>query len=333
MSHQPPPPTSGSSPPPPRAGAVREAPPEADPPFPPLPDGWWRGTQPHATFPVPFTVWDGLFVAAMSILGQVVLGLVLAPFALLVGVPIAEMGSGTIAFGAVVVVVNFALILLYLRARNVLNWRVAGPVRPGWMDLVWGLVAGIVGIVVIQFGAGLVLTLLGETDPPEQEIVQSLTDGGATTILVVLLAVVVAPIVEEVVFRGVWFQALRRVVGLWPGALISGLTFGLIHFELAGGQVWMVLLAGGLLVAALVPALPLPLRIGIGALGLAALAYAVALGGPAVVLLPGALGALGVLFALAFHRTGSLLVPIVAHAVFNGIVVAIAIAADRLDLA
>ena len=41
-------------------------------------------------------------------------------------------------------------------------------------------------------------------------------------------AVIVAPIIEELVFRGIVFRSLRRF-GFLPAALVSGLFFGLLH--------------------------------------------------------------------------------------------------------
>ncbi len=49
-------------------------------------------------------------------------------------------------------------------------------------------------------------------------------------------------------------------------------------------------------------------------------------------LLPSGLAALGFVLALAFHRTGNLLVPIVGHAVFNAIAIGLTLVAQNLDL-
>jgi hypothetical protein len=44
-----------------------------------------------------------------------------------------------------------------------------------------------------------------------------------------VLVTVLAPLAEEVLFRGYMFTALRNWRGLWPAALISGVVFGAIH--------------------------------------------------------------------------------------------------------
>ena len=46
-----------------------------------------------------------------------------------------------------------------------------------------------------------------------------------------MLLIVVAPFAEEFFFRGFLYQAFRNSFGVWPGAILSGLIFGAIHFE------------------------------------------------------------------------------------------------------
>ena len=45
----------------------------------------------------------------------------------------------------------------------------------------------------------------------------------------VLYAVVMAPIAEELVFRGSIFRSVADRRGFWPGAIASAIPFGLIH--------------------------------------------------------------------------------------------------------
>lgn len=51
----------------------------------------------------------------------------------------------------------------------------------------------------------------------------------AALVAVCVLVTVVAPIAEEVFFRGYFFGALRNWRGPWPAALITGVVFGGIH--------------------------------------------------------------------------------------------------------
>jgi uncharacterized protein len=48
-------------------------------------------------------------------------------------------------------------------------------------------------------------------------------------VFVIVLVTVVAPIAEELFFRGYFFAALRNWRGVWPAAVVTGLVFGAIH--------------------------------------------------------------------------------------------------------
>jgi membrane protease YdiL (CAAX protease family) len=54
-------------------------------------------------------------------------------------------------------------------------------------------------------------------------------DSTTALVAVAVLVCVLAPIAEELFFRGFCFTALRRWIGLVPGALATGVIFGLIH--------------------------------------------------------------------------------------------------------
>lgn len=326
MTPYPPPPTSPPTPPPPPPTTTDEA-------WPQLPHGWWRWTAPQATFPVPFTVADGFLLVLWTIVAQVVVAL---PATLLLAFGTGELpeaGPALLTIAIVSQAVTLVTVLGYLRLRSRLSWRLFGPVRPQWSHVGWGALAGVVGFVVINLTLAVLVALLGDVEGPDQALLGEALAGGVATILVIIAAVVLAPILEEVVFRGVLFQGLRRRVGMWPAAIISSLAFGVIHVEVVGIEALpFVLPAVVLLSLAVVPTLGSPLRAGFGLVGLAALVAAVAVAGPGAVLYPAGLTALAMVFAWSFHRTGGLLVPIVGHAVFNAISVSLAILAEGLEL-
>jgi membrane protease YdiL (CAAX protease family) len=124
----------------------------------------------------------------------------------------------------------------------VLLW--LGRLHPGWRremgfpdrwgpDVRAGIIFGIGLYPVVVVGVGLLLTLLfqllsGETVQAPEQVPQGLTPIGVATTL--LYGVVVAPLAEELFFRGVLFRAVRDRHGFWAGALASGVAFGLIHY-------------------------------------------------------------------------------------------------------
>lgn len=54
----------------------------------------------------------------------------------------------------------------------------------------------------------------------------------ATLFWQVLSAGIIAPILEEVVFRGILFGNYRASLGAWPSIIISAVIFGLMHYNL-----------------------------------------------------------------------------------------------------
>jgi membrane protease YdiL (CAAX protease family) len=66
----------------------------------------------------------------------------------------------------------------------------------------------------------------------KEKIVDQLGANSSAVALVAvcLLTCVLAPIAEEVFFRGFFFTALRNRFGPWPAALATGVVFGAVHF-------------------------------------------------------------------------------------------------------
>lgn len=228
---------------------------------------------PESTHVVPFTVFDGVALVVWSILAQI-----------LVGVPLAlagfEFGNDvpTLLVLVATELVTLGGVFAWLAGRGHLTWQLSGPERPTWpRDVLVGLGVGAVGFVIVAVTVTVANELFGPFEAPTQGLLQTTTEGGLATVLSVLVAVGMAPVVEEVIYRGVLFQAIRDRAGLGWAVGMSSLVFALVHFEIT----------------------QIPFRV--------------------------ALLLLGMWFALAFHRSRSLVVAVVGHAVFNGITVALAL--------
>jgi membrane protease YdiL (CAAX protease family) len=95
------------------------------------------------------------------------------------------------------------------------------PSAFGWMFAVLGayyLGAIIFSAIVLQ--------------PKQEDIGKELgvcNPGIGIAIFAVTAIVVLAPIAEEIFFRGFFFAGLRTRWSLWPSALLSGAIFGLVH--------------------------------------------------------------------------------------------------------
>lgn len=160
-------------------------------------------------------------------------------------------------------------------------------ILPRWprRDTMWGLVGGIVGLGLAS-GVGLAVNLISTAlgypvDPVAHQALQSLRDEFSIELLIALIvsAVIIAPLIEEMVFRGVFQTSLIHLCRetRWPALIIASTVFSMIHWSVVAWQ-------------GLVP-----------------------------------LFVLGLVFGYLYERTGSLLSPILAHAVFNAANIIIAL--------
>jgi membrane protease YdiL (CAAX protease family) len=98
------------------------------------------------------------------------------------------------------------------------------PFRP---KAIWILLGT---LVVYYIAAGLFASLVLK---PDQEDIGGELGVGNPSIVIAVIAVVMivglAPVAEELFFRGFLFAGLRTRWSLWPAAITSGLIFGLVH--------------------------------------------------------------------------------------------------------
>ena len=158
--------------------------------------------------------------------------------------------------------------------------RLLGPGRPSPRDWAVGFGVAIVGYLGLNLAFGSLLQFLAETagfDPPVvQQTFRDAAADPANAWILAFGALLLAPLAEELLYRGMLFQALRDRLGAGWGIWLSAAVFAATHVDFGG--TW---LSNAMLVGVIWP--------------------------------------LGALLAWAFHRRGTLLVPIVAHAVFNAI--------------
>jgi membrane protease YdiL (CAAX protease family) len=118
------------------------------------------------------------------------------------------------------------------------------PERGRWLVQVgWGALGGLLlypAILVVAIPLQIFFQLFSEASVSTPEQVPSdLSSLGK--VLTVVLAVVVAPVTEELFYRGVLFRSVRDRHGFWPGALASAALFGLVHYVPAPWQDFMLL--------------------------------------------------------------------------------------------
>jgi hypothetical protein len=160
--------------------------------------------------------------------------------------------------------------------RNDFGWRFE------WVDVAYGL--GIGGLMLfLAAGVNLGISELVGLDPGAEEstntqIISDTADGPAF-VIILIAAVFVAPIVEELFFRGLCLRAIENRFGTVAGVLGSTFLFTLPHFanpSVAGTTVLFTVI-----------------------------------------------GTVGLVLAVLTVKTGRLGAAVIAHAVFNGVGVAV----------
>ena len=106
-------------------------------------------------------------------------------------------------------------------ALPLLGLRSFRPSAIGWMFAMLGayyLFAGLFAAYVLKPDQEDIGKQLGVCNP-----------GIGIVIAAVVAITVIAPVAEEIFFRGFFFAGLRSGWSLWPSALLSGAVFGLVH--------------------------------------------------------------------------------------------------------
>ncbi|MCA1635487.1 MAG: CPBP family intramembrane metalloprotease [Acidobacteria bacterium] len=105
--------------------------------------------------------------------------------------------------------------------------------RPFWPVIGWswgprfGFWACLAAAILLLGGAVAVAKLLGVSRTPFDDILES---SPYALFAVAFLATATAPLVEELVYRGVLYSALRRAVGVAGAVLLVTFLFALVHF-------------------------------------------------------------------------------------------------------
>jgi membrane protease YdiL (CAAX protease family) len=138
-----------------------------------------------------------------------------------------------IVASALIAVVNVALLVFWLS-----RW------HPGWTAAIGfpsrvlpeigaGVAFGAILYPGIAFGIGLVINVIlqqltGRSVTTPEQVPAHL--GAFGVVVTILYAIVIAPIHEELFFRGILFRSLRDRYGFGVGGWGSGLAFGLVHY-------------------------------------------------------------------------------------------------------
>ncbi len=124
---------------------------------------------------------------------------------------------------------SFMYVFLVGSLYLVIVWRYGSPFWSalGWtFDIPYGWLLMVAGPVLTLLLSVLGVLLRAPTDSSQIEV---LIKSRASLTAVMLFGVLLAPIFEEMLFRGFLLPLLMRSLGPWLGILLTALPFGLLH--------------------------------------------------------------------------------------------------------
>jgi membrane protease YdiL (CAAX protease family) len=174
---------------------------------------------------VPWRGWEALLVYLVALL-------ITTPLTFVASVSLTK--NGAIGAAALITeVVLFFTVLVWVRVRHQSKIEALGWNRTDIKgDVLAGLGAGVLGIVLQLVLVPLELFVTREivghsvTTPKQLPLAKP---GALLLILIGVTVTVLAPIVEELFFRGVLFQAFRKWMSLGAAAAWSAVAFAIAH--------------------------------------------------------------------------------------------------------
>jgi uncharacterized protein len=123
--------------------------------------------------------------------------------------------------------------LLWVHLRHRAMGTLSGRARNGAKELVVGAGLGVGAFFAVNVGLSILLQVIAagldvELPVPQEGLRDAAIDPSLLPVIIVS-AVVVAPLAEEVFFRGMLFQALGRFVGRWGAIIVSAAVFAAAH--------------------------------------------------------------------------------------------------------
>lgn len=179
----------------------------------------------RGALPVPWPWWEAILV---YLIGLLLLGGTVAELLLAVA-----SGTGMGIVGSIVADLVFLGVLLAWLRRRCPDWPDRLRARWDQRQAAVGYLLGIVLYPAVALAAGLLVRWVmervtgGQVEQPDQ-LPEGLSP--AFKAVTVLLVIVVAPVVEELFYRGVLYRSIRDRHGVALGMAASSVLFGVAHY-------------------------------------------------------------------------------------------------------
>lgn len=196
--------------------------------------------QPRAPIPMKRRIFFVLGLPAWVFLGfMLAQALVLALVSVLdsIGVPLASVNGTIINSVGGAIIYGLAILLVIgvpwlVKKRKTTRQELGIQRFPNWADILWTPAGMVVYLILTSFASMIAAALLTFVDYGQaQETGFATVATQPEYILAFISLVIVAPIAEEVLFRGYLFGKLQKYAPVWVSILITSLLFGLVHFQ------------------------------------------------------------------------------------------------------
>jgi membrane protease YdiL (CAAX protease family) len=148
------------------------------------------------------------------------------------GIPDTKLTYFTVAYLLQFLVTVGLVLLLAVVAHNS-SWRELGlALVPAKKFFRYGIMGGLVLLAVIFLLSVPIEILNPDLEPQAYEEMLRTVQGAGQFLLLLLMGAVLAPISEELFYRGMIYPLARYSLGTLGGAIVAGLIFGLAHWDL-----------------------------------------------------------------------------------------------------
>ncbi|HYA00539.1 MAG TPA: CPBP family glutamic-type intramembrane protease [Candidatus Binatia bacterium] len=154
-----------------------------------------------------------------------------------------SLGEDIAVYGA-----TLLLIAVLVRWRRHTSLGALGLRLPSWPWLVAGLPMGFAALV-LQDAGGLLSRAILPTASSTNQCVGIRSSYGGSWGLTLLAVAIIAPVAEEIIFRGFTFRYLQGRLPLWLAVVVSAILFSAAHAAWAEPALFIPVFLGGLLLA------------------------------------------------------------------------------------
>ena len=112
------------------------------------------------------------------------------------------------------------------------RWSDLGFKYYSFIKAIWYSFLALLLIMLINFAYVILMTRIFKISPPSGKIEELIANNNVSYILLLVVVSVIAPVCEEIFFRGFLFQGFKKRWGVPAGIFISSVLFSAAHLDL-----------------------------------------------------------------------------------------------------